>query len=96
MFDHTSCPQPTACCEPASGLAALTGALTLEYELTPAELRVLLAIVRESGVPGTARALGIAASTVKTHLKRLFWKTGSARQSDLVKLLAGYSLEFVR
>ena len=87
MFDHIS---PAV---PAAGLPELAGALAREYDLTPTELRVLLAIVREGGVPRTARALGIAASTVKTHLQRVFGKTGSARQCDLVKLLAGYSVD---
>ena len=61
------------------------------YGLTPSELRVLLGIVQVGGVPETAEALGIAESTVKTHLRRLFDKTGSNRQADLVKLMAGFS-----
>lgn len=61
------------------------------FELTPAELRVLLAIVDVGGVPETADMLGVAESTVKTHLHRVFAKTGTSRQADLVKLVAGYS-----
>lgn len=61
------------------------------FALTPSELRVLLAIVEIGGTPETAEALGIAEETVKTHLKRLFAKTGATRQVDLVKLVAGYS-----
>jgi DNA-binding NarL/FixJ family response regulator len=61
------------------------------YNLTPAELRVLFAIVEIGGVPHVAAALGIADTTVKTHLSRLFEKTGAARQADLVKLVAAYS-----
>jgi DNA-binding CsgD family transcriptional regulator len=61
------------------------------FELTPAELRVLLAIVKVGGVPETAAALGVAETTVKTHLHRVFAKTGSRRQADLVKLAAGCS-----
>ena len=34
--------------------------------------------------------LGISETTVKTHLQRVFEKTGTSRQSDLVKLVAGY------
>lgn len=62
------------------------------FNLTPSELRVLLAIVEVGGVPEVADALGIAVSTVKTHLGRLFEKTGALRQADLVKLVAGYSI----
>ncbi len=61
------------------------------YNLTPSELRVLLAIVQVGGVPETAEALGVAEATVKTHLHRLFGKTGAARQADLVRLVAGFS-----
>lgn len=59
------------------------------FGLTPSELRVLLGIVELGGAPETAEALGIAEGTVKVHLKRLFAKTGAARQADLVKLVAG-------
>jgi DNA-binding CsgD family transcriptional regulator len=61
------------------------------YKLTPTELRVLLAIVDVGGVPEVAIALGVAESTVKTHLGHLFEKTGVARQADLVKIVAGFS-----
>ena len=61
------------------------------YGLTPTELRVLLAVVEIGGAPEVAEALGIAETTVKFHLKALFEKTGSHRQADLIKLVAGYS-----
>lgn len=61
------------------------------YNLTPTELRVLLSIVETGGVPETAEALGIGQATVKTHLHRLFAKTDTRRQSELVKLVAGLS-----
>ena len=66
-------------------------AIAKSYKLTPTELRVLLAIVEVGGVPEAAEALGIAETTVKTHLRRLFDKTGTRRQADLVKLVAGFS-----
>ena len=52
------------------------------FGLTPAELRVLLAIVEVGGVPETAAALGIAETTAKTHLHRVFSKTGTSRQAE--------------
>jgi DNA-binding CsgD family transcriptional regulator len=61
------------------------------YRLTPTELRVLMAIVEIGGVPEVAIALGVAETTVKTHLRRLFEKTGTSRQVELVKLAASYS-----
>ncbi len=65
------------------------------YKLTPTELRVLLAIVEVGGVPETAAALGVAETTIRTHLYRLFDKTDASRQADLVKLVAGFSNPFV-
>jgi len=75
--------------------AALDGASPPEiiartYGLTPTELRVLLAIVEVGGVPEVAEALGVAESTVKTHLVRLYGKTGTRRQADLARLVAEF------
>jgi DNA-binding CsgD family transcriptional regulator len=61
------------------------------YSLTPTELRVLLAIVEVGGIPEVATAFGVADSTIRTHVGRLFDKTGVGRQADLVKLVAGFS-----
>jgi DNA-binding CsgD family transcriptional regulator len=61
------------------------------FKLTPTELRVMLAIVELGGVPEVAAALGVANTTIKTHVRRLFEKTGAARQADFVKLVAGYA-----
>jgi DNA-binding CsgD family transcriptional regulator len=65
--------------------------LARSFDLTPSELRVMLAIVEVGGVPETAAALGIVESTVKTHLHRVFTKTGAGRQADLVKIVAGFA-----
>jgi DNA-binding CsgD family transcriptional regulator len=75
--------------------AALDGpspieALVSAYKLTPAELRVLLAIVEVGGIPEIAPMLGISEATVKTHLQHVFEKTGVNRQADLVKVVAGF------
>ncbi|MGL5167681.1 MAG: helix-turn-helix transcriptional regulator [Afipia sp.] len=61
------------------------------YRLTPSELRVLLATFESGGVADVAEALGISEATTKTHLHRLFAKTGARRQADLVKLVAGFA-----
>ena len=70
---------------------SLPEAIGRAYKLTATELRVLLAIVDAGGAPEVADALGVAASTVKTHLARLYEKTGARRQADLVKIVAGFS-----
>jgi DNA-binding CsgD family transcriptional regulator len=61
------------------------------FKLTPAELRVFLAIAEIGGVAETAKSLDIAETTVKTHLSRIFTKTDTGRQADLVRLLAAFS-----
>ena len=67
-----------------------------EFQLTPAELRVLFAIVEVGGAPEVAKVLGLSEPTVKTHLRHLFEKTGTRRQAELVKLVAGYSNALIR
>ena len=59
------------------------------YGLTAAETKVLVGIVEIGGVPAVAKAHGVSRETVRTHLKRVFEKTGTTRQADLVKFLAG-------
>jgi DNA-binding CsgD family transcriptional regulator len=59
------------------------------YKLTAGEVRVLEALLRVNGAKGMAESLGISAGTVKTHLHHLFRKTGTKRQADLVRLVAG-------
>lgn len=66
------------------------------FGLTLSELRVMVTIVQAGGVAETAEALGVAETTVKTHLSRLFHKTGAARQADLVKLIAGFQSPLAR
>lgn len=62
------------------------------YALTPAELRVMLQVTQTAGVAETASMLGVGEATVKTHLSRVFAKTGLSRQAELVRLVAGFSV----
>jgi DNA-binding CsgD family transcriptional regulator/PAS domain-containing protein len=57
------------------------------YGLTGGELRVLLALAQGLGAKEAADMLGISEPTVRTHLQRIFSKTDTARQADLVRLL---------
>jgi DNA-binding CsgD family transcriptional regulator len=59
------------------------------FRLTGGELRVLNALVDGQTPTEIAENYGIARSTVKTHIDNLFAKTGTARQTDLVKLALG-------
>lgn len=62
--------------------------LTALFDLTPAEARVLLRIGSGLSASKSALALGIGENTLKTHLNRIFAKTGTRRQADLVKLVS--------
>ena len=66
-------------------------AIVKQFSLTPTELRVLFAIIEVGGLPEVAEVLGISEGTVRTHVKHLFEKTGTSRQAELVKLVAGYA-----
>jgi DNA-binding CsgD family transcriptional regulator/PAS domain-containing protein len=59
------------------------------YKLTAGEVRVLDAMLKINGVKAMAETLGVSEGTVRTHLHNLFRKTGTQRQADLVKLVAG-------
>ena len=69
-------------------------ALAKLYNLTAAEVRVLQAVVETGGVPQIANELGLAESTVRSHLRSLFDKTGLNRQADLVELVAEHASPF--
>jgi DNA-binding CsgD family transcriptional regulator len=70
-------------------------ALANYYKLTPTELRVLMAIVQVGGVLKAANVLGISQATVKTHLSRLFEKTSTNRQADLVRIVASFATPLI-
>jgi DNA-binding CsgD family transcriptional regulator len=74
--------------------ASSPDAIAQAYSLTPTELRVLLAVTEIGGIAEAGAALGIAETTIKTHLGRLFVKTRARRQADLVKIVAGFASPF--
>lgn len=55
------------------------------FKLTGAELQLLLCLLEGGSLKGTADRLGVSLATVKTHLQHIFEKTGTSRQSDLVR-----------
>src|SRR5262245_54718528 len=56
------------------------------YGLTTSELRVLLAMAPGLSAKEAAGTLGISESTAKTHLKHIHSKTGTSKQTELIRL----------
>jgi DNA-binding CsgD family transcriptional regulator len=57
------------------------------YNLTPAEARVALLVLKGHGLQFVADKLRVGLSTVRVHLQRVFEKTQTHRQVELAKLL---------
>lgn len=62
------------------------------FDLTPTETRVLELLIAGRTNDDIAATLGIAISTVRTHLLRIFEKTRTHRQGELIRLIASFSL----
>jgi DNA-binding CsgD family transcriptional regulator len=57
------------------------------YGLTFAEQKVLEHIAEGEPPQEAADELGVSITTVKTHLQKIFAKTATGRQADLIQLL---------
>lgn len=61
------------------------------YGLTHSEALVATRVLRGEGLRAMADDLSVSAATVKTHLQHVFDKTGTHRQSELVRVLLSIS-----
>src|SRR5262245_18422388 len=68
--------------------AASAKVVASTFGLTPAETRVLVRMLTGSTVAEAATYLGVAPTTMRTHLDSIFTKTGVSRQSELIRLAA--------
>ena len=57
------------------------------YRLTQAEARLAGLMAQGKRLDGMAETTGVSVHTVRTHLKRIFTKTGTSSQAELVHLL---------
>lgn len=57
------------------------------FGLTPAEIRLVLPLLKGTGLRAAASELGISNNTAKSRLRSIFEKTGTHRQAQLVSLL---------
>lgn len=58
------------------------------YDLTLAEARVALAVLRGATPSGIAQQSGVSIATVRSQLKAVFLKTGTTRQAELIRMLS--------
>jgi DNA-binding CsgD family transcriptional regulator/PAS domain-containing protein len=63
-------------------------AMATLFDLSTAETRTLEHLLAGRTPKAIAQTLGVALPTVRTHLARIFAKTGTSRQADLVRLAA--------
>lgn len=61
--------------------------LQRQFGLTPAEAEIACEIVKGEGLVTCARRMGISRATASTHLQRIFEKTGTKRQAQLVRAI---------
>jgi len=73
--------------DPDHGIALNRERLQRIYGLTPAEARLAALLVEGKRLRTAAADLEISFETARTHLKRIFSKTNSESQADLVRLL---------
>jgi DNA-binding CsgD family transcriptional regulator len=62
------------------------------YGLTHAEARVALAASSGVTIPEMANHLALSQNTIKTHLRKVFAKTATHRQTELVRLMTSLGL----
>lgn len=73
--------------DPAQERDARKEHLRRRFGLTPAEADVAMEIARGDGRQAAAARLGVAVSTARMHLTRIFEKTGVRRQAELVRVV---------
>jgi DNA-binding CsgD family transcriptional regulator len=73
--------------DPELGADTDEGLLRSLYRLTVAEAKVAALLVRGYDAKGISKRLAVSFNTVRTHVKRVFEKTGTKRQSELVHLI---------
>ncbi len=73
--------------DPEDSLDISPDVLSRLYELTTAEARVLKGLCQGNRVETLAEDLNVTVHTVRHQLKQVFRKTGTQRQSELIKLI---------
>jgi DNA-binding CsgD family transcriptional regulator len=62
------------------------------FDLSPAEIRAANGLLQGKTIEDLATSFGLSRETIRTQVKAVLAKTGTARQSDLVSLLANVNM----
>jgi DNA-binding CsgD family transcriptional regulator/PAS domain-containing protein len=73
--------------DPETKMQARVKSLRERFGFTPAEAAFALEIIKGDGRQATADRLGITVGTARSHLSKIFDKTGVRHQAELVRLL---------
>jgi DNA-binding CsgD family transcriptional regulator len=73
--------------DPETEIRARVESLRDRFGFTPAEATFALEIIKGDGRQATADRLGITVGTARSHLSKIFDKTGVRHQAELVRLL---------
>ncbi len=79
--------------DPAATTSVDERALSRLYGFTSAESRLVNLLLNGSSLQQVARALGVSLNTARTHLKHVFLKTDTNRQTQLLSLFIGSVIE---
>jgi DNA-binding CsgD family transcriptional regulator len=71
--------------DPAAGLGAQIERFAAKFGVTLAETRVLGEIIGGSGLLAAAAKLKITEATARSHANRILGKTGTTRQTELIR-----------
>jgi DNA-binding CsgD family transcriptional regulator/PAS domain-containing protein len=63
------------------------------FGLTGQESKISMLAAEGHGIARVADEMGLSSLTVRNHLQRVFAKTGTSRQAELARLIAGLSIE---
>ena len=78
--------------DPAAGLTAQIRHFAARFGLTAGETRVLAEIIAGNGLLAAATRLKITEATARTHAKHVLAKTGTNRQTELIRRFFATSL----
>lgn len=75
----------------AGGSPPSTSILATLFDLSPAEARLATSLAAGASLQAAATVSKVTAKTARTYLERIFAKTGTHRQSELISLLKNIS-----